>query len=87
MNDKYEKLINKLNIQLELDGEYEISDYDEFTDIYNKLESSQLYVTKNSPQSYLTEDKTHVEFDGDGFIIYLDANFEKDNYTIKSTKG
>ena len=87
MNEKYEKLINKLNIQLELDSEYVINDYDEFTDIYNKLESSQMYVTKNSPQSYLTEDKSHVEFDGDGFIIYLDANFEKDTYSIKSTKG
>lgn len=81
-----EKLIKKLGLPLQLDMEdnysTEFEDYDTFTDIYNKLEKTNL-ITKNSPQSFLNEEKCHVEFDGDGFYLYLDGDFNIDKYTLK----
>lgn len=84
------ELLKKLNIEgiVETsDGyEYATDDYDEFTDIYNKLESYTKLV-KNSPQSFLNESGSHVEFDGDNYFVYLDADFNIDDYILTITKG
>lgn len=81
-----DKLINFLNlpVQMNMEGnyEYEFEDYDEFTEIYNKLEKTRL-VNKNSPQSYLSTTKCHIEFDGDDFYVYLDGDFNIDDYKLK----
>lgn len=81
-----EKLIELLGVYLQIDMNnnysYEFDDYDEFTDIYNKLEQTNL-ITKNSPQSYLNEEKCHIEFDGDKFYVYLDGDFNVDDYRLK----
>lgn len=85
-----EKLFKYLNIpmQMDMDGGYEqeFNSYDEFTTIYNKLEKTHL-ITKNSPQSFLNEEKCHVEFDGDDYYVYLDGDFNVDKYVLKIVKG
>ena len=63
----------------------EFNDFDMFTDIYNKLERTKS-VTKNSPQSYLNENEGHVEFDGKDFTIYLEGDFNIDEYKITITE-
>ena len=84
------ELLKKLNIENIFETEdgygYETESYDEFTDIYNKLESYTKLV-KNSPQSYLNEASSHIEFDGDGYFVYLDADFNIDEYLLTITKG
>ena len=85
------KLLRKLNIDeepIELDNgyEYEFYDYDVFTDVYNTLENY-TKITKNSPQSYLNEDSCHVEFDGDDYFVYLEGDFNSDEYTLTITEG
>lgn len=85
------KLLRKLNIDEELieieNGyEYEFYDYDVFTDVYNTLENY-TNITKNSPQSYLNEDSCHVEFDGDDYFVYLEGDFNSDEYTLTITEG
>lgn len=83
------KLIDVLNIEMQIDinNNYhaQFNDYDEFTEIYNKLEKSNL-ITKNSPQSYLNEHDCHVEFDGDDYYVYLEGDFNIDEYTLTITK-
>lgn len=81
-----ENLIKKLNLEdmLEEDDKgyhYEFDDYDTFTTMYNKLENTRS-ITKNSPQSYLNENEGHVEFDGEDFTVYLDGDFNIDDYKI-----
>lgn len=81
-----ENLIKKLNLEdvLEEDDKgyhYEFDDYDTFTTMYNKLENTRS-ITKNSPQSYLNENEGHVEFDGENFTVYLDGDFNIDDYKI-----
>ena len=76
-----DELIKLLNVDLQID-----MDDNEFTEIYNKLEKTNI-ITKNSPQSYLNENKCHVEFDGDDFYVYLDGDFNVDNYKLKIEKG
>lgn len=87
MIDELIKLLN-VDLQIDMDDNYnlEFEDYDEFTEIYNKLEKTNI-ITKNSPQSYLNENKCHVEFDGDDFYVYLDGDFNVDNYKLKIEKG
>lgn len=81
-----DKIIDFLNLPVQIDMEdnceYEFNDYDEFTEIYNKLEKTRL-VSKNSPQSYLNINKCHIEFDGDDFYIYLEGDFNIDKYKLK----
>ena len=85
-----EKLLKLLNMPMQMnieDGyEQEFYSYDEFTNVYNTLERTNI-VTKNSPQSFLNESKCHVEFDGDDFFVYLDGDFNVDNYRLKILKG
>ena len=81
-----ENLIKKLNLEnmLEEDDKgyhYEFDDYDTFTTMYNKLENTRS-ITKNSPQSYLNENEGHVELDGEDFTVYLDGDFNIDDYKI-----
>ena len=83
-----ETLISKLPIQGEITvGEdYTFDDYTEFVKLYNFLDNSTA-VSKNSPQSYLTENDCHVEFDGDDFFVIIEGDFDKDNYVLKITEG
>lgn len=84
------ELLKKLNIENILETktgyEYQTDDYDEFTNIYNTLEKY-TKITKNSPQSYLNESGSHVEFDGEDYYIYLDADFNIDEYVLTITEG
>ena len=83
-----ETLLSKLPLQGEVTvGEdYIFDDYTEFVKLYNFLDNSTI-VSKNSPQSYLTESDCHLEFDGDDFIVIVEGDFDKDNYVIKITEG
>ena len=82
-----ETLLSKLPVEdsITINEEYTFDDYVLFVKLYNFLDSSTL-VSKNSPQSYLTENDCHVEFDGDDFIVIIDGNFENDNYVLKITE-
>lgn len=85
-----DKLMDRLGLPFEEvddDYVYEFDDYDEFTEIYNNLESSSEELSKNSPQSYLTESECHVEFDADDYFVYLDGDLNIDEYVLRITKG
>jgi hypothetical protein len=83
-----ETLLSKLPLQGEVivGEDYIFDDYTEFVKLYNFLDNSTI-VSKNSPQSYLTENDCHLEFDGDDFIVIVEGDFDKDNYVIKITEG
>jgi len=83
-----EILISKLPVKDEITAgkDYIFNDYVLFVKIYNFLDNTTL-VSKNSPQSYLTEEDCHVEFDADDFVVILEGDFEKDNYVLKITES
>ena len=82
-------IIKKLGIQVEETENgyvYKFDDYDEFTEIYNKLESMTAELSKNSPQSYLNESECHVEFDAYDYFVYLEGDLNIDDYVLRITK-
>lgn len=87
MNNKIEKIIEKLNTGLDFkeDGRYmvgRVETYEDFLKVYNKLEKS-LDLFKNSLASFMTEDDCHVQYETeDGLILELVAIFDEDDYTL-----
>lgn len=86
-----EELLKDLDLQQQ--GEYdengayiiEYDDYDDFTTVYNRLESSYLLV-KDSPNSRLDEKESHIEFYNEKYTAILDANFDDDYYQLTMFK-
>lgn len=86
--NKLDVFLSKLPIddKININETYKFNDYIMFVKVYNFLDNSTL-VSKNSPQSYLTENDCHVEFDSDDFIVCINGNFEKDEYELIITEG
>lgn len=57
------------------------ADYDEFSDVYNILENA-VNITKNSPESFLNEKESHVQYETEDYVIELIGLFDVDEYTL-----
>lgn len=84
-----DKLLKELKVVQEgemIDGVYVVTlnDYDEFSSMYNRLESS-VSLSKDSTQSSMDEEDAHILFDNEDYIVELIALFEEDDYTLNIT--
>lgn len=71
----------------EIDGAYVLTyeDYDEFSNVYNALENSSK-AKKNSPESFLNEKESHIQYETKNYRLELIGLFDDDDYTLTITK-
>lgn len=81
-----EELLKELNINArgEFKGDVytiELSSYDEFSMIYNKLEQNDS-IKKDSDESYFNMDEAHVTYLADDYDINLNGDLNSDVYVL-----
>lgn len=84
-----EELLKKLNIELDKASDsdtYIITNYDEFSYIYNELDKSDL-VSRDSDESFFNLDEAHVVFYNEDYDIIMDADLNEDIYSLKITEN